>query len=427
MQVLRTPILLGLAAAALAAPLRGQNVLVVDPSGAGDFTTVQDGVLAAQDGDHLLVRAGTYGPVEIAGKGLSLVAERGAQVSLLGGVRIASTLETHVIHLSGLQLVGSYAAGNGTEHGLLGEIVRGPLRLQDCALVGAQGLGYTGPNDHGGDGAHLVGVLDVAFVRCTLFAGDGGSSFDGSAFEQRSGHGLWCSDSSIVLQDCELEAGDSMEFDILTCDFGGQQGHGAYVLDSTLYASGTRMEGGLGGTEGLCAQIFPGGDGLRADGATTALVLDCDLIGGPNNVCNAGPGEPSQALGGATIQFLPGQARSLGIPSPSEPGDVESLTVEGEPGDFAWLLLSFDPGYRDLTPVYSAPLLVGTPLASPRRDLGFVSATGQLQVPVIAPGLPQGSLVLDLHAQLLVREASGAIRLAGAQRWTTYLGGLSPR
>lgn len=419
LQLLR-PFIAFLTLAAGAPFASAQSVFVIDPTGGADFPSIQEGVLAATDGDTLLVRAGSYGPVTITGKGLSIVADSGAQVLVVGGVQLANTLVTHDIHLSGLQLIGSYAPAGGTEHGLEGDLVRGPLRVQDCSLLGAQGLGYTDTDDHGGDGAKLVNVLDAALVRCSLLAGDGGSNFDSAAFLQRSGHGLWTEGSRVILQDCELVAGDSWEFDITTCDYGGQQGHGAYVLDGSLYASGTRMEGGRGGTEGLCAVIFPGGEGLRAEGATDATVLDCELVGGPNNVCNAGEGLPSLALGGATIAFPAGAARSVLIPSPSRSGDLEILTVSGEPQDFAWLLLSFEPGYRNLTPAYFGPLLVGTPLASPRRDLGFVPASGLLQVPITAPALPQGSLALDLHAQLLVLDSSGAVRLGDAQRWVTF-------
>ena len=79
---------------AFCAPLAlSQSVLVVDSSGAGDFLDIQPAVLAAADGDHLLVRAGNYGPVLIAGKGLSILADRGATVTVNGGVQVVSTLE----------------------------------------------------------------------------------------------------------------------------------------------------------------------------------------------------------------------------------------------------------------------------------------------------------------------------------------------
>ena len=397
-----------------------QSVFVVDPSGAGDFPSIQAGVLSAANGDTLLVRSGSYGPVTVTGKGLSIVADRDAAVIVQGGVQLSNTLLSHQIHLSGLRLMGNYSPEGGTEHGLRADVVRGPLRVQDCNLLGAQGQGYTDTNDHGGDGARLTNVLDAAFVRCSLLAGDGGSSFDGTAFLQRSGHGLWAEGGRVVLQGCELVAGDSMEFDISTCDFGGQQGHGAYVLNATLYASGTHMEGGRGGTEGFCSVTFSGGDGLRAEGKASATVLDCELVGGPNNACNAGEGQPSVALDGATISFLSGAARSIQIPSPSRSGDQEVLRVEAEPLDFAWLLVSFHPGFRNLTPAFSGPLLVGTPLAAPRRVLGAVPASGILQVPIGAPTPFPGALSLDLHCQLFVVDASGAVRLGDAQRWTTF-------
>jgi hypothetical protein len=424
MQKLRSLTLPGLAFGLLAPVLSATDILVIDPGGTGDFTSIQAGVLAAQDGDHLLVREGSYAAVEIAGKGVSIDAEPGALVVVRGGVRVIDTQQVQGVHLAGLELRGSYAEPGGSEHALVAETVRGPLRVQDCTLRAAQGQQYTRTNDHGGDGANLVDARNAAFVRCDLTAGDGGGNFDGAAFLQRSGHGLWSTHSSIVLQDCDLIAGDSMEFDIFTCDYGGQQGHGAYVLDGTIFASGTRMEGGLGGTEGLCAQIFPGGDGLRVDGAATGVVLDCELIGGPDNVCNAGAGQPSNAVGGATIREILGTSRSLAIPSPSVTGESATLEVRGEPGDLAWLLLSFEPGYRDLTAALSGPLLVGTPLASPRRRLGYVSESGRLLFPVVAPAVPMGNELLELHAQLLVRDEAGAVLLAGAQRWSVLAAGL---
>ena len=64
---------------ALAAPApsfpAGEEVLIVDASGGGDYVDIQPAVDAAGQRDTLLVKAGTYGGFTISNKSLNLVAD----------------------------------------------------------------------------------------------------------------------------------------------------------------------------------------------------------------------------------------------------------------------------------------------------------------------------------------------------------------
>lgn len=285
-------------------------------------------------------------------------------------MRVENTLLSQHVFLSGLTSTGSYAVNGGTEHGLLAILVRGTFRIQDCIFRAADGLSHTDVNDHGGDGAFLQHVFDGAFNSSEFQGGDGGESFDSACLLQRAGNGLWVQDSCTTFQGCDARAGDGQEFDLSTCDYGGQQGHGLRLVDGDLYLAGTALYGGRGGTEGLCSVIWPGGDGLHAQGMSAATVLDSSLNGGPSNVCGAPMGQSSVTSGGASISFLGGSSRGLGLPSPSRALDAENLTILGEPGDYAWLLLSLNPGRRDLVQAFSGTTHGGHASSSTAPKLG---------------------------------------------------------
>ena len=73
---------------AIRASAAGQ-VIVVDPvAGPGvDFTSVSDAVLAAADGDTVLVHAGTYAAsVTVSSKSLAIVAQPGDTVTISGAL-----------------------------------------------------------------------------------------------------------------------------------------------------------------------------------------------------------------------------------------------------------------------------------------------------------------------------------------------------
>src|SRR6187402_1540088 len=98
----------GLCLSLLLASAARADVFVVDASGGGDFTTLQAAVNAAADGDTLLVRTGSYAGFLLTGKGLSIVAERGAEPKVSADVRLLSITAGHTVVLSGLRVTATY-------------------------------------------------------------------------------------------------------------------------------------------------------------------------------------------------------------------------------------------------------------------------------------------------------------------------------
>ena len=125
--VRRTALVLACLAATPLAEAGG--VRIVDPLGQHNFADIQSAVDAAQDGDVLLVGAGTYPGFEIAAKALSVfgVPAGGLGVTIAGNVEIEDL-----------------AAGTVVVSGLAARRLRvaqcaGHVAIQDCSFVSPPG------------------------------------------------------------------------------------------------------------------------------------------------------------------------------------------------------------------------------------------------------------------------------------------------
>ena len=99
------------------------DAIVVDGSGGGDFTTLSEAVTAAQDGDHILVRPGTYVEAVVVDKDLTIAGDGDGPVVLtapedgpsresqpIGAVPYALSLEGSTTTVSGLTFRGERSA-----------------------------------------------------------------------------------------------------------------------------------------------------------------------------------------------------------------------------------------------------------------------------------------------------------------------------
>ena len=385
--------MLALSALLLSSPLlhTGGDVLVVDAAGGGDFTSLQAAIDAASPlgGDTILVKAGVYDSIRIDGKGMTIAADVGNIVSVALGTEILNTPSDQPVQLLRLRLQGSHEGVAVTEHGLRVDGCAGSVRVENCILRGSIGFDFTDDVEYGGDGARITASSDVAFAASTLLGNDGGMSFS-CGVVNGAGHGITVAGQSLVtLHDSSCVAGDSEHFGCDVVECGGPQGHGANVIDSRLYASGTSFEGGQGGSECLCSLVYPGGAGVRAKGATAHVdLLDVTLIGGPSNPCNGPPGLPLELVDGATSTSLPGIARRLSSSSIVRAGSGLTLTFEAPPGEVALLTVSAAPGWRDRIPWQYGPALGSGPAWA--GAVGIVPASGSLTRVFTMPTIPLG-------------------------------------
>lgn len=93
--------------------------IVVDASGGGDFTDVQEAVESAAAGDTVLVRPGTYRYISSLAKTVTLMSEAGAEETLIQGIRLENRhqpetiIDGFTVTGGGGDLMGGTAAGGG--------------------------------------------------------------------------------------------------------------------------------------------------------------------------------------------------------------------------------------------------------------------------------------------------------------------------
>ena len=309
---------------------------------------------------------------------------------MFGGLKVQNTGPNQDVVL--IRLVSDGGFGDLTEFGLLLDNCSGSVRVEGCTLRGADGGFFSGSTDYGADAIHVRACADVVFTACSARGGEPGETFScSSGLENRAGNGLVAEQGSLVAAyQSSFQASDANEYDSTEIECGGQSANGATFRNSQLYAADSTFRGGRGGTEGLCGLAFPGGDGLRLEGATAhGDLLDVTLIGGPSNACGSPPGKPLVLVGGATSTSWPGPARTLTAQSPVRSGTDLPLTFTAPPGNVAVLVLSLQPEWADQISLLHGPWHSG----SPRRlsVIGQVPPGGVLQH-VVSMGLVPGGL-----------------------------------
>lgn len=412
---------LALASLSLAVPApvpTGGNVLAVDDDGSAPFATIQAAVDAAQDGDVVLVRSGTYPRFQIGDKALVVTGDVGAQVQVQGGVRVAGLAASRTVVLANLSSTGTPSADLELSSGLELANCAGHVRVEACVLAG----GGTSSN-----GVRARGCADVALAGCDV---RGGPAHDYSALVDSDG--IAASESSIVtVHDCVVRGGDGLPG---SCSpgVGHDGGDGGDVRGAFLFGAGSSFEGGRGGRmeRGAslgCPGAGSGGDGIRAQ-SSSAQLLDTATIAGLYGECVGSCGGTCCDFGytgsdrsGATFSDLVGDARILATASPDNAGATTTITVSGAPGDTAALLVSGAPATAEFVPGWNGMLLVPKPrIGGTTRvvQAGSIPASGVLGVPFVLPAPSPAGTARTLFVQALFRDAQGQYWLSGARSLT---------
>jgi len=412
--------LLALSTPWLAAPalvLPGGNVLVVDDDGPAPFASIQTAVDAAQDGDVVLVRPGTYAGFRVADKSLVVVGDLGAQVQVQGTIRVVDLAASRTVVLANLSATGTTSQNTELSSGLDLSNDAGLVRVEACALAGAPYLT--------GHGVRVRGCADVALVGCDA---RGGSSLSGSGVQ--TSHGLVATDASLVTAyGSVVRGGDGAPS---TCyEFlGNEAGDGGHARDSILFGANSSFRGGRGGDIGVgldfaCPIAGEGGDGIQAsnseirlfDTATIAGTGGGGLYPGCGGDCFS-PGYAGSSREGSTFSDLLGDARILSSQTPASAGTTTTVRLGGSPGDQVALLISGTTATAEFVPAWHGMLLVPRPgPGGTTRVLraGSIPASGTLGVPL---ALPPVASARTFFVQALFRDAHGEFYLSGARSLT---------
>ena len=376
-----------LAVAALGASAHAR-VLVVDASGAGQFTSINAAVHAAHEGDTILVRTGTYGGFAVSAKSLSIVAESGHIVNVTNDVVVVGLTSAQTVVLAGLRITdtanssGAFVANSNA----------GAVRVQGCTFTGHDA--FSGNISAEPAASLAANTSGVAFVDCDFFAGDGGFSGYGRG-GVAGGDGLVLSGpSQVALYDCNLLGGNGMFGDIYE---GGRGGRGASLSNpgAFMHASGSRFYGGHGGD--ACDLVWSeggdGGAGVYVEASLFAWMVDSPSLGGapggPGS-CNGSTGAPGLPFSG-TGTHVDFQVAKLQMQAPwlARESTPLPITLQGEPGVEVYLIASDKTIFAGAATWRGVRVVRKVGPLDPQIVLGTMPPSGvmtvNLPIPMLAP------------------------------------------
>ncbi len=362
-----------LGAVSLLAVSSTASVIVVSSSGGGQFTNLQMAVDSAADGDTLLVKAGGYSSFTVDAKGLSVVADTGAAVTVSGSVVVQNLAANQNVVLAGLTVTGVTTTSMDNTPGvaLLATANAGALRVDACSLTGAKGYGnhyLPGPNcgyqcccpvNHasGWDGVLLAqNSGGIGFVGCTIVGGNAANAADGCdcGTGVPGGVGVLLASTRVALYDCAIVGGRGGNAGDHASD--GAAGCRAYPTPSAcgLFASGTSFTGGRGGdgVDLFFSYAGNGGPGIYADLTALVQLLDCTTQGGAGGIsCGVPNGQPGQPTAGTSAPFLFNNTRLVfNAPTTVRENTDYPASFAGQAGEHVYLYMADSTGFRPSAP-----------------------------------------------------------------------------
>ena len=387
-----------LALSGLVSAATAQNqVWVVDQAGSGDFTDFGPALVAAGDGDVLLVKSGDYGTppddLTIDGMSLSVVADAGANVRLVFRTAIRNLASDQRVVLHGLRLDPLPPPEGASGPGLVMNDCDGAVWIVDC--------------DVRGDGANTgleatdcdrIVVSDCEVRGSSAAFGPGGPFFASS--------GIVATNSNLQLFDCTVAGADGITSSIPSVP-SGPGAHGIGWSGGDLFVDRTTVSGGDGGDGadlfGSCLSPAAGGDAVHVVTASTIRTVEPNLVAGNAGTPAAGcpDGTDGSALGGpglgaSTVTNLPDAARLMEIDSPVREGQTLNVHFEGPPLEFAFLVLSGAPEVSPTT-TFVADLLVTQPWVL--EFVGVIQPDGSADVTLTAGSISPALESLEIFAQ----------------------------
>jgi hypothetical protein len=400
---------------ALVACFLPPTIWIVDAaSGPGtNFTDLPPAVAAAQDGDTILVRAGSYSATTITGKALVI---RGSGAA---STQVASLVAGNV-PASGHLLIAGMRASSGIG-------ITGPARvvLLDCRAWGVSG-------QTAGSALVVDGGALVHATRCELTGGNLTSS-GGSLVP--AGHGAWVTTNSrLIATACTFRGGSASAS---TSSWPTSGGSGVLVFGADVELAASDCFGGDGNAANLSNAI--GGSGVlvsNGNGGTARVVGPAVLRGGVGHYFgplagNCGPAV-RVAAGSAVVHggvtLLPAMAGATLVMGAvtMNPATMPRLTVQstslpsGETNALQPLTMTFDAQLPNapyafvvgFEPAFAAPfgpLVLGpllVDLASAGLATGTLDAQGRFSFSLVPAGVLGSALGIPLFSQAAAFDAA---------------------
>jgi hypothetical protein len=389
------------------------DLLRVDAFGGSQFTSIQAAVMHAHNGDVILVRTGSYGAVLLDNKGVRVMADVDAEVTINGQLTVQNIPSTKSVLIAGITVVG-FTHDSVSPPAVLLSNDQGCVRFQSCILRGNVSVsGDCNPVTVGGAGVSIYDSSRVCFAACQLIGGDGhGDAF--SACGGVGGDGGTMNASSVALYDCVVRGGKGGSVASQASDLGGRGGDAWLASDGFVFASRTGFIGGDGGS-GFSGGS--GGDGLVVQSAASAEIVSATFTGGSGAHGDGGPNgsDGTGQVAGGSVHTYESFARVFSAPWLAADTGAMSVTVFGQPGDRAWIATG-EPAHHFAAP-YAGVRLNKWPVWLPFLPLGTIGSTGSLTVPFALPLAPN-SAATTYFLQGLVIDASGHTLLGSAMHTT---------
>ncbi len=351
------------------------GVIVVDAAGSGSFTQIQPAVLAALEGDTILIKPGNYATFDVSAKSLTIIGQQDPDVaaSQVISADVRNLADGQVVTLARLRF-----APSGFTRALEIDDCEGAVRVSQCVMLGW--------------GVELDDSIDVAVTGCTMYGTDGWSGY--TCLFDNVGPGLPCitgvGNNQLALYESVLQAGNGGN--------GGDSSYpGAHAVDVSgfVFASRSNLQGGDGGDACYYGCASNGGDGLHFSSGSGGWISDCMSGGGTAGTNENWKECPTTAAGsghsGVAFTF---QAASIGlsIPSIATEGTFVQVTFTGPPGAKVFLNDELTTTFVALASwrgVLISPFPESPFGAARTRRFGTIPASGTLtasyRVPMLLP------------------------------------------
>ena len=302
----------------------------------------------------------------------------------------------------------------------------GTVWIEDCTIEGRLGAAHfngVGFDLRAGSPAVQVGndvttlqpLTTVTLQRCTLTGGDGISSsqpFGADTGASSGGPALVTIGASVSLHDCTLQGGTAGTGIYFAVPADG--GDGALLKQSCLvFFAGCDVRGGDNASNGPLGGFADGpGNGLTLAQTNCQGVLRDSSFAPGTVVPHGTPGVAIQSPP-FTLYSLPAAARSFSVTSPVQEGAPGSVLVDGQPGDFALLIVASDA--TEFLMTTNQGMLIANPFPVLHLlALGPTDASGDLALGFTTPTLPASVSGLTLFMQLVLQSGDGVTLEAGS-------------